>query len=317
MPRLFDKKRTAMTVGIAMMVTGTLAHERTQDEILQQSQKFAKNAKNAYEMSMPLLAPSLIGNNIVYLENEKRFETLLEESKSYTDGSTSWMANKPFRMWMKGRQLIAAFSAGEEKRAKIIANEMQRELTKDLYAPNMSPVYVSTTPFAAWALSYLQTYYALNGDKEQYAAVGKQVKQALAYQRQHYHQGLDPKDPQTSFSDLMWSYAMALQSAGMKGDELTAQQYLQELETATNRTLEKNLKELSQKPTEYPIWLIASIKGSVQSLKLPHDKVSLSALDTELNKARNNKNRVEQDAMLGDAVEILNNTSTSSFRASL
>jgi hypothetical protein len=98
-----------------------------------------------------------------------------------------------------------------------------------------------------------------------------------------------------------------MQAPAIKGDPLRFKQYLADLLITTGHTLEKNVSEFANMPNEFPIWLISSIKGSVQLLEY-QDDVSLSLLNMQLSKARSNKDRLDRDTMLGDAVEIFIHT---------
>lgn len=255
--------------------------------------KYIKEAQNVYELSMPLLAdPSL------YTEaNAKRFQALFEATKSdeYKENkNTQWMTSNEFRLWMQGRQLIIAMNAGNTKEATTIASELEKTITPEVYAP--SKEYKGTSAFAAWALGYLQSYNAIH-NKSAYEANKGPLQSAVKYQQQQFDK-LGGKEKASFLSDVMWTYAMAIQATSIANDSNSYNDYMRGLANLSGPegTPATSIRKLPD--DQYPAWLSSIILGPAERRQDPR----VPSIRNEFNSAQKRTTQ-EQDKMMGQATQ--------------
>lgn len=254
--------------------------------------KYNKQAQNVYELSMPLLADSRL-----YTEaNAKRFQALFEKTKSdeYKENkNTQWMTSNEFRLWMQGRELIIAMNAGNIKEAATIASELEKTLTPGIYAPSE---YKGASAFAAWALGYLQSYNALH-NKSAYQTNKEPLQSAVTYQQQQFDK-LQGKEKESFLSDVMWSYAMAIQAASLKKDQKSYNEYMLGLANLSNPkgTAALSIRKLPN--DQYPAWLSSIILGAAERMEDP----GVPSIRNEFNNAQKRTTQ-EQDKMMGVATQ--------------
>lgn len=255
---------------------------------IQRAKQFKSQAENVYELSMPLLADP-------QLYEAEKFGSLLAKTKEYKgDPKLNWMSSDQFRLWMQGRQLLIAMNAGQVESAKTIAAKLKQAITKDLYAPEGE--YDDSSEFVCWSLGYLQAYYARHDD----AAYDKNkdaLKAAVAYQRAHYEE-LTGAYKEDFFSDVMWSYAMAIQAAAWRQDEDSYKEYMRGMAQLSGKdgSVALSIKKLVD--DQFPAWLASIVYGSAV---LRNDE-SREEIQKELISARKRSSK-EQDKMLSFTTE--------------
>lgn len=257
------------------------------------AQAFKAEAKTIYELSMPLLADPR-------LYQPTQFEKLLKETETtaYAENSqTSWMSSEEFRLWMKGRQLLIVMHTKKYKgEAREIAAQMDKAITPSRYKPTGEYGGLNTA-VACWSLGYLQAYNALY-DNGAYEKTKERLKQAVQYQRSHYDElGRKGaiKEQQAFYSDMMWSYTMAIQAAAWKEDKRSYDQYMQGLAELKGNLI-SSIRALSN--NQFPAWLTSIVYSSVVQMKDPR----ASLIYQELMKARQRTTK-EEDKMLGYATQ--------------
>ncbi len=263
-------------------------HKQVTVNVNELAGKYLQEAKTAYQMSMPLLA------NPKHYTNPKiaeQFKTLLAEGKEGLE----------FGLWMKGRQLLIAMHASQEKEAARIAADLRPALTSTRYAPTQAN-YSENTAFAGWALGYLLSYYALH-NKSAYEANKAALQAAVQYQHGHYEPPLlnslpssGEREIKASLSNVMWTYAMAIQAAALAKDSQSYTNYMQGLATLSgpNGTVAISIRNLGN--AEFPAWLASIVYNSAQRMQDPQ----ATAIQHELARAMARTTQ-EQDRMLSVA----------------
>lgn len=108
---------------------------------------------------------------------------------------------------------------------KFKAADLQKTITPANYAP--SGEYKGTSTFAAWALGYFQSYNAIH-NKSAYEANKPLLQAAVQYQQQQFDK-LNGKEKESFLSDVMWTYAMAIQAASIEKDSKSYNDYMKGL----------------------------------------------------------------------------------------
>lgn len=261
------------------------------------AKKFNAAATNVYEKSMPLLADPALYNEE---QNAQSFKELLDKtnlkhySREQGNNTPDWMTSAEFRLWMQGRQLLIAVGANKLEQAATIAHTMQEAITPLLYAP---AVYSGNSVFACWALGYLQAYYALQ-QAPHHRSTTHNLYNAVQYQHAHFD-ALTGNAKQAFFSDIMWSYAMAIQAAALANDKKAYDDYMRGFASLTNPegTPAKSIRNLAH--DQFPAWLASIVHGSALMM---HDYTNTPSLNMAVDLARARSTK-EQDKMLSKTTE--------------
>lgn len=299
-------KRCALIAAISLsLVTSILAEavqvsdqnvfEQVQTSALTKSiTMYAAKTNDAYLWSMPVVAAGMAGNKALFYRYMSTFMLMIDGTDElHSDDQKSWMANPSFKMWMLGRLLVSADSVGDPS-AKAIAENMHSHLTNNLYAP---AIFTSQTAFAAWAVGYLESYYAV-ASPEQYGLYKPMLVKAVSYQQAHYDVTIDM--PKPSFVDMMWTYTMAIQASALAKDKIAYTHFIQGMSTlgGNNHTIEAAVTKL--KKGDYPVWLISILEGSARRM---NDVALANSLRNTL-RQREGVPTASRDDMLGRATQI-------------
>lgn len=260
---------------------------------------FNARASNVYEKSIPLLADPTLYNEG---QAAQQFVSLLEATQAKNSSMEqnhpvpTWMQSDEFRLWMQGRQLLIAVNAGKVAQAEHIARAMQDKLQPAVYMPEK---YNGNSVFACWALGYLHAYYALQ-KAPYYKLHVKQLTDAVAYQRARYD-ALTGAAKAGFFSDVIWSYAMAIQATALANDKERYENYVTELATLIQPTGTPAMSIRALADDQFPAWLASIVHGAMLVMHDPNiAAMKMMKMVVDLARMRSTK---QEDKMLSATTE--------------
>ena len=241
-------------------------------KVIERAKEYAEKARNAYLLSMPVLAAASVGDKALYEQYKGRFYDLIEESKNLEGEENSWMTSDDYVLWMKGRLLLAALAVEDTSMAVKVASDIDKAL------PDTSSV---DSAMKCWALGYLQIYYAKTGHHQAFDAHMSKLKAAIKSRVDAYQRGTE------TLSNTMWSLAMAVGAVSVQHDTKAYYEFVAMLPESQSLS-----DYIGQVPDDdFPYWLTALFYNATP------DKVQLRGV---LNTAKK-RTKSDQDKMMGDA----------------
>jgi|GEM_PF-2869753 len=230
----------------------------------------AKAKKDAYALSMPLLASAQIGDINTY-------QAILSSMQEALRQIPENYAKSSYKAWLTSRVAFAAYSIGDRHTAEIMIQRTHKLLKQYAMAPDA---------FSTWALGYLAT-----GNKQQYTVLRHRLFSASETLSQTYEHALhDPEqsilEKQALRSNAIWAWICTLQAAAYARDVTGYQSSLKQIKkiTAQSTIAEGLLKSLSHTKSlnDYPAWAISIVRLSAV---LAHDRQTADTLINPLQNA--------------------------------
>jgi hypothetical protein len=201
-------------------------------------------------------------------------------------------------------------NAGNTAEAAEIAVKSQKALTPEIYAP--AGEYKGNSAFAAWALGYLQSYNALH-NKSAYEDTKASLAAAVAYQQQQFDK-LTDKEKESFLSDVMWTYAMAIQAASLAKDPASYNAYMKGLANLSGPEGTPAASIRSLPNDQYPAWLAGIVYAAAERMG-----PLAPSIRNEFNSGLKRSTQ-EPDKMMGRATQVFYqklSIETETLRASL
>lgn len=233
-------------------------------KIIDQTSKLANTPQaDAYQLSMPLIIASILGEQDLFTQTR---QNMLEALKN--DLYPTWVNddNKSgVKAWLFGRMLQSANMLNLDQDATEAAKALQEHLNKD------------SNRFNAWALGY----FAANS-YEDYKATQASMKEQTEKLMNHYL-----ADNKASLSDVLWVCIMALPASAKANDRDTYEFYLdiiKKLVGGTNDNLNTFTQKLFYKfpADDYRAWGLASMRLAASMID---DEGLFSSLEPHVNSA--------------------------------
>lgn len=214
---------------------------------------------NAYQLSMPLMASALLGNEKLYFEILPRMQVALN---ALTENEASRKA------WLLGRILFSADSIGDH----LTANQAKLELRKMLEST------MENNEFTAWALGYI----AGSGNEEYHDFKKNMLDSAIKLTQLYNTEKIGSPKINDLATNAMWAWIMALQAVAVFEDKIFYDFILEQMKLMMKKASIVEALNEGLRENDYPAWGFGIVYLAAATME---DELQCEALEAPLKKS--------------------------------